>query len=134
MKALDKPPLSILIVEDEEVALKLLVAILAKKFPGAALYPALNGKTGLDLFREHTPDIVITDINMPEMSGVQMAREIRSIKPKTKIIVLSAGAVDAVDVYPEQGAQAGPGIDHYILKPINFAALCAAIDECRAGL
>ena len=131
MKALDKPPLSILIVEDEEIALKLLVAILAKKFPEAALYPALNGKTGLDLFREHTPDIVITDINMPEMSGVQMAREIRMIKLTTKIIVLSAGAREDD---PERGAEAGPGIDHYVFKPINFAALCAAIEECRAGL
>jgi len=117
---------SILLVEDEEVALKLLATILAKGFPRMAIYPALNGRTGLELFREHLPDIVITDINMPEMSGTQMAEKIRMIKPETKIIVLTAGAGD-VD---QESAARGTGIDHYILKPLNFQALFGAIEAC----
>ena len=50
------------------------------------IYTAINGRLGLELFKEHTPDIVITDINMSKMCGEQMAENIRAIKPDTKII------------------------------------------------
>lgn len=61
---------SILIVEDEEFTRELLVSILTKQFPDVALYSAINGRTGLELCKTHSPDIVITDMNMPEMGGV----------------------------------------------------------------
>ena len=121
---------SILLVEDEEVALKLLGSILARKFPEAVLYCASNGRTGLEIFRERRPDIVITDINMPEMSGIQMAGHIRVINPLAKIIVLSAGSGAA---NPEPAAGKGVAIDHYIYKPVDFKVLFAAVEECLAG-
>jgi YesN/AraC family two-component response regulator len=121
------PPVSVLLVEDEVIALKLLATILAKRFPGAALYSAVNGKAGLELFKEHQPDIVITDINMPEMNGTQLARTIRMINPRVKIIVLTAG-IEGL----EDGAGKGVEIDYYILKPINFGDLFAALEACLA--
>ena len=119
---------AILLVEDEEVALQLLAAILAKKYPGIALHAAGNGRAGLELFREHASDIVITDINMPEMSGLQMADQIRSLNPRTKIITLSAGSGEL------QPGGSGFETDYYIYKPINFAILFAALEECFAAL
>lgn len=118
--------ISILLVEDEAVALNLLTAILAKGYPRTAIYPALNGRAGLELFKEHLPDIVITDISMPEMNGRQMVEKICLIKPETRIIVLTAG-VGASDPQP---ATWGAGIDHVILKPVNFQALFGAIEAC----
>jgi YesN/AraC family two-component response regulator len=78
------PSISILMVEDEVCFITL-----AKKYPGFKLYQALDGKTGLELFKAHTPDIVITDLSMPEISGVQIAVKIREIKPDTKFIVIT---------------------------------------------
>ena len=122
---------SILLVEDEEVTLKLLANILGKKFPQLTIHSAVNGREGLGLFTEHLQDVVITDINMPEMSGVQMIRSIRKLKPEAKVIVLTAGAVNADQ---EQAARKELEIDHYILKPINFEGLFAAVEVCLAGV
>ena len=83
------PSISMLLVEDEELTRDLLADILDKKYPEVPLYTAINGRTGLELFKSHTPNIVITDINMPKMGGVQMASKIRVIKPDTKFIVLT---------------------------------------------
>jgi YesN/AraC family two-component response regulator len=120
------PPVSLLLVEDEELALKLLATILGKRFPGVAIFPASDGKAGLRVFEEHKPDIVITDINMPEMSGIQMTRRIRLLNPGVKIIALTAVSKSSD---PDVN-----GMDHYIPKPINFAALIAAISDCLAEL
>jgi len=79
--------ISVLLVEDVNVTLDLLTIILAKKFPDVAFHTAINGRKGLELFKSHLPDVVITDINMPEMCGVQMSGKIRAINPDTKFIV-----------------------------------------------
>src|SRR5690349_10577852 len=84
------PSISILLVEDDKATLTLLTTILAKKFPEVALHIAINGRTGLELFKDHTPNIIVTDINLPELNGVQMVGKMRAIKPHVKIIVLSA--------------------------------------------
>src|ERR1700741_1568922 len=85
-----KPALSILFVEDDKDFNEVMGSVLPLKFPGFTINIAGNGKSGLQLFKEHTPDIVITDINMPEMDGIQMARAIKSIKDDVKFIVLTA--------------------------------------------
>jgi len=120
-------PTSILIVEDDKDSKDLLVTIIGKKYPGLSIYFAINGKTGLELFKEHTPDIVITDINMPVMGGVQMTDKIRAIKPDTKIIVLTA---DTGKAALEDAVGKGFEIDHYIMKPVDFRELFAAIEQC----
>lgn len=82
-------PISILVVEDEVISLLSLCTTLAKKYPKVTLHQATNGRMGLELFKTHLPHIVITDINMPNMGGAQMAEMIHGIKPDTKFIVLT---------------------------------------------
>jgi len=123
----DPIPVSILLVEDEEAILKLLATILARKFPDIILYTADNGRTGLEVFSAHLPEIVISDIKMPEMGGVQMADKIRAIKPDTKFIILTG---DPIDYYADEKAF---GFDHYIMKPVAFGELFAAIEKCLGG-
>lgn len=125
------PTITILLVEDESDTREILTTILTMKFPEAALYTAGNGRTGLELFKDHKPDIVITDINMPEMGGVQMADKIREIKPDVKIIVLTA---DTGKATLEHAVGKGFEIDHYILKPVSFPLLFAAIELCRGEI
>ncbi|HTP65921.1 MAG TPA: response regulator [Geobacteraceae bacterium] len=119
--------ISLLVVEDEAITLEYLVTTLAREFPTFALYQALNGRTGLELFRTHTPDIVITDINMPVMGGTQMADNIRAIKPDTKFIVLTG---DTGQFIQDDSIGNGFAMDHYIVKPVDFEELFAAIDKC----
>jgi YesN/AraC family two-component response regulator len=119
--------ISILVVEDEAITLEYLVTTLAKKFPAFALYQALNGRTGLERFKEHTPDIVITDINMPDMGGVQMANKIRVIKPDTKFIILTG---DTGQLTLDASIGNGFEIKHFIVKPVDFQDLFGAIEQC----
>jgi len=123
------PSVSILLAEDEEAILKLLVTILARKFPDAVLYTAVNGRTGLELFKAHLPDIVITDIKMPEMGGVQMVDKIRAIKPDTKFIILTGDPGKSFDSGEKEFE-----FDHYIMKPVLFGVLFAAIEQCLAEI
>lgn len=116
-----------LIVEDDKDTLKILATMIPIKFPELSLHTAVNGRTGLELFKTHMPDIVITDINMPELSGVQMAGKIRAIKPDVKIIVLTA---DTGKATLEDAVGKGFEIDYYIMKPVNFGPFFAAIEQC----
>ncbi len=127
----DRRTLSILIAEDDEAARSMLVIIVAKKYPDAAIYSASDGSTGLEYFKKHLPDIAITDVIMPGMNGLQMAREIKSIKADTKLIVLT-GLSDLQDSGDFDTAEVI--IDHRILKPVYFEKLFAAIDQCIADI
>jgi YesN/AraC family two-component response regulator len=118
--------ISILLVEDEEAILKLLTTILSRKYSDVLIYSAINGKAGLELFNLHTPDIVITDINMPEMSGLEMADKIRAIKPDTKLIVLTG---DSKKFLHHDSVEKSFVFDHYIEKPVVFGVLFAAIEQ-----
>src|SRR5512140_3508136 len=81
---------SILIVEDDRVICEMLGKVTQRKFRDVTIYLAENGRIGVDLFKEHTPELVITDINMPVMDGIEMAGEIKSIKAHARFIVMTA--------------------------------------------
>lgn len=125
------PALSLLVVEDEAITLEALALILAKKYPNVAVHAASNGRAGLELFKTHSPGIVITDINMPEMGGVEMADKMHAINPAAKFIVLTG---DPGMLF--LGASVGNRfkIDHHIDKPVDFLDLFAAIDQCMSEI
>jgi YesN/AraC family two-component response regulator len=111
---------SILFVEDDEVILELQSSLLAMKFPDVMLYTAVNGKSGLELFKEHTPDIVITDVNMTEMCGAQMAENIRALKPDTKIVAITGRNSDEIRY----------AFDFVITKPVDLSELFVFVEKC----
>lgn len=116
--------ISILVVEDEEQARETLSLMLTMRFPGIKLYTAENGRIGLELYRRHLPELVITDINMPQMSGMEMARTIHKVDPTVSIIVMSAHNLqDQLDVVEL-------AIAHFIPKPIDRDSLFAAVSCC----
>lgn len=117
---------SLLIVEDDKAASKIIANMIGMEFPDCTVYLADNGILGLELFKEYAPDIVITDVNMPVMDGVELARAIRSINAEATYIVLTAYSDKTVfEKFREIGVCA------YLLKPINFSELFAAIERCR---
>lgn len=124
-----KTALSILVAEDDETALNTLCLMLRIKFPHCTVYPANDGGMGVELFRKNLPDIVITDVNMPVMNGMEMAERIKSIKADTRIIVLTAYNEKVFfDKFEEIGCSA------FILKPIEFRKLYLIIEKCSAEI
>ena len=113
----------ILVVDDEFQITRVL-----KRSLGAHRYDvrtASDGESGLDLFRDFQPDLVITDLSMPEMNGVELCRVIRR-SSSVPIIVLSVrgeeqSKVEALDA----------GADDYITKPFGMNELLARV---RAAL
>jgi len=115
-----KMDITVLFVEDEPVTRSTIAAILERQIHTVLL--AGDGRAGLEAFKAHQPEIVITDIRMPVMSGLDMAREIKLLAPRTHVIVTTAHNdteffLDAIDI----------GIDQYLLKPIDRDRLFAAI-------
>jgi YesN/AraC family two-component response regulator len=124
-----KSALSLLLVEDDVVTLKLLGIVINRKFPDLTIYSAENGRMGVDLFKEHMPVIIVTDINMPAMGGIEMAGEIKSIRADTRFIVMTAHSDRS---YLEKFSAIG--FSEYLLKPIQFKKLFAAIERAIAEI
>jgi len=113
---------SILFVDDEpEIRFEL------KRFLqrySSEVVVANNGEEGLALFKKHTPDIVISDIKMPKMSGIEMAKKIKKHSPKQVIIFTTAHSdngyfLEAIEMQ----------VDGYILKPVDLGLLKQKINE-----
>jgi len=117
-------PISTLLVEDDKATRKLLYSLLTQQYPDVVIRCAENGAEGLQLFKEHRPDIVITDIAMPIMDGLLMAVAIRSLEPEAVIIAVtsysdSASLLKAINI----------GINHYVIKPFDTGILFREIDK-----
>jgi len=102
----------VLFVEDEQSIRKGLKSAIGDEFQEFIL--ARDGSDGLKKFQKYKPDIVVTDILMPIMNGLEMSKEIKKISRDTPIIVLSAfdekeRLLSAIDI----------GIDKYLIKPID---------------
>ncbi|MCI6988879.1 MAG: response regulator transcription factor [Campylobacter sp.] len=114
--------LTILIVEDEKSTRDLMINSLEGVF--SKVLVAQNGDEGLKKFKKYNPNIVLTDIVMPIVDGLTMAKEIKEISSKTIVIVLSAFSerqklLTSIDI----------GIDKYVLKPIDMEELLNTIKE-----
>lgn len=118
---------SILYIEDEENTLEHLSSVL-KRFCDNLLL-ATNGEEGLELYKKSSPKLVITDINMPLMDGIQLAKKIKLIKDDAKIIFLTAFS----DISLLQGAIEVQA-EAYLMKPIDFDSLENALLKVNKNL
>lgn len=125
------PTLKLMLAEDDKDTRDLLVAILGAKFPGLDIFSAVNGRDAVEQFKTLLPDVVVTDVNMPEMNGLEMAGVVREIKPAVKIIIVTA---DTGKGALERAIRDGLQIDHYVLKPVDFQELFRAVELCLTEL
>lgn len=119
--------LTLLYVEDDEDARVQFTLFLTRLF--GKLVVAGHGAEGLAQYREHRPDIIVTDIQMPVMDGLAMARQIRAEGSRLPIIVLSA--FDQPSYLIESGEI---GIDRYVTKPVDCRQLVSSLLECAGRL
>lgn len=114
--------LTLLFVEDNIEARKMTASILKEFFH--TIIEAEDGIDGIDKFKKNKIDIVITDINMPNMNGLELIRQIKQINKKIPVILLSAHSdtkyfLDAIE----------QNVDGYILKPIEVDQLISVIKK-----
>ncbi len=114
--------MSVLYVEDDPATREEVSFFLERSVK--VLYAAKNGAEGLRLYKEHTPDLVITDIQMPVMDGLEMIEAIKRRKRDVPVIVTTAYhendyLLSAVNI----------GVDRYLLKPLNLIQLRAEMVE-----
>lgn len=123
-------PFSILLVDDDQGAREIVCSMLELYFPQARIYNAGDGKQGLDSFRIYLPDIVITDINMPDMDGVQMLDQIYALKPEVRVIIITAHS-DKHNLDRITSTCTGALM---VSKPIDFECLFKSVKRCIASL
>ncbi len=112
----------ILVVDDEKIIRETLSYVLQKE--GYTVEEAENGKLAYDKILESTFDLVITDLEMPEMKGVELLDRIKKLNIQTSIIVITAfGSLDTAISALRSGAS------DYILKPVEFDELIIKVKK-----
>lgn len=114
--------LNILYVDDDAFSLALTYEILKKYFTN--IITAIDGQDGYEKFKNNQIDLIITDINMPKVTGLEMISKIREIDAEVSVLVLSSYRED--DFFVQS---IGFGVDGYLLKPIDPLQLESMISK-----
>jgi len=119
--------MSILYVEDNSGLQKQASKIFQKFFKN--VYTAQDGVEGIDLFKKHDPEIIITDLRMPNLGGLEMSKQIKDLNPDTKILVTSAyndkeKLLECIRF----------GATDYLKKPIKVDTLIETLYEIVKGI
>jgi len=127
-----KAPLLAMVVDDDPDFRRILQVILEQA--GYRVAEASNGREALELFPALCPDVMLVDVNMPIMDGLELCRRIRSLKQGRTTPFLLITVRSRIDVLKE-GVDSGAS--DYILKPFGpedlLSRVARAIDECRNG-
>ncbi len=116
----------VLVVDDERIIADTLVEILSLK--GYAATAAYDGASALEIARDVPPDVLLTDVVMPGMSGIELAIEMRRIAPSCQILLFS-GQAATLDLLKQAHAQ---GYDFRILaKPLHPSELLLQLAEAQ---
>ncbi|MBF0489566.1 MAG: response regulator [Candidatus Omnitrophica bacterium] len=114
----------VLVIEDDESAKNFLGRVIKKE--GFSVLTAENGRVGVEIFEKEHPEIVISDLKMPEMSGMEVLKAIKRISPLTQVILMTAfGEVDTTIEALREGA-----LD-YIRKPIDLDILSLSLGRAK---
>jgi len=119
--------LTVLYVDDDADSVEQACRFLSRC--SGSLLTASNGANGMEVYHQHRPDIIITDIRMPVMDGITMAIEIRESDDAIPIIILTA--FDQVDHLRQS---INIGIDGFLTKPVESSQLCTALYKCAYRL
>lgn len=118
------PERRIIYVEDNLSNLKLVERILERR-PSIELHAALQGRLGLDLIRQHQPDLVLLDLNLADIDGLQVLDGLKA-EPGTAAIPVVVISADATDKRVEQLRAAGAR--DYLTKPLDVARFLMVLD------
>jgi two-component system NarL family response regulator len=121
-------PIRVMIVDDHAVVCVGLAAILNTQPDMSVVAQANSGLEAVELARKHSPDVILMDLRMPEMSGVEAITAIREERPESAVIVLTTYQGDE-DIRKALAA----GAQAYLLKGMSHLKLLEAIRSVSAG-
>ncbi|MEM0951667.1 MAG: response regulator transcription factor [Cyanobacteria bacterium P01_H01_bin.74] len=124
----EKKTETILLVEDHALFSEGIKLVLSNTKPGATIYQAKNGKEALTIAKERLPSVVLMDIAMPEMNGLEASKLIKAQLPHCKIVMLTS----FTDEQSLRFALAA-GVEAYCSKDIEAKQLATIIDMVLAG-
>jgi len=122
-------PLRVLIVDDEPPArarLRELLDDCRAEVPNAIVGEAGNGIEGLDVLASSTVDVVLADIHMPGMSGIEFARHIQGLEAPPAVVFVTAHDQYAVEAFELNAVD-------YLLKPVRASRIAAALKKAATG-
>lgn len=117
-----KQDISLLYVEDEKILRNIYQRILSSRVRD--LYIAENGEDGLKLYKKHKPDLVITDIKMPVMNGLEMTKRIKRENRDSRIVIMSAYGQTQYFIQAIEN-----GVSNFLLKPVDNNMLFSVIED-----
>ena len=112
---------TILLVEDEDIIRENIASML--KFFFKDVYTAIDGYDGIDKYEEHLPDIIMTDLKMPNMGGFELIEELKKRALKSYTIIVSAHTDTELLIKALHD-----GVDRYIIKPVTEDELFEAFE------
>jgi len=118
--------LRILLVEDDDDNRELMAEVLESS--GYEVLSAASGQDGLKKLSEHTVDVVVTDVGMPGMGGLEMARAAKAIAPEVPVIVVT-GWAERDDIARARGRD----VDAVLIKPVDPDALTQTVRDVAQG-
>jgi len=128
--ALDRQrEITLVYVEDNLANLSLIEAVLAP-YAGWTLIPALQGQLGVELAREHAPDLVLLDLHLPDIPGDEVLRRLRA-DPRTAAVPVVVISADATPKSIERLRAAGA--DAYLTKPLDVKLFLRTLERLLAG-
>ena len=114
--------LNVLYVEDNKAVREMTLLILKDLFNKVIV--AENGREGIEKFKDNKIDLIISDVTMPIMDGLEMSQEIKKLNPNIPIVILSAHNdeefIQKANLF---------GVDKYLIKPLNFEALLKLLNN-----
>ncbi len=124
----------LLIVDDEPLVRRGITTLVDLQALGIdTVYEAANGQEGLLLFQQHRPELVLVDVNMPRMNGLDLAAELKNLDADTRIAIITG-----YDYFDYAVAALKIGVEDYILKPVSrrdvaevLAKLITRLEEGR---
>ena len=113
-----------LLIAEDEAHIRSLINLIVTSLGAEVVAEASDGEQALSLYKQHRPDMVILDINMPKLDGVAVLKQVMAINPRTLVVMLtSLNTLDVVNECIDSGAW------NYILKNTTAEELHKAISD-----
>ena len=118
---IEKMNKKILVVDDDETTLYILSKLLKRSFK--TVTSAINGKDGLDKFKKDEFDIVLSDINMPELNGIDLCIELKKINKNIFVVAATAHHEEQMKITMEKA-----GFNKILYKPLHRDDIASLLD------
>ncbi len=118
--------LRVLLVEDDDDNRELMAEVLASS--GCEVLSAATGKDGLKTLSESSVDVLVTDVGMPGMGGLEVAKAAKAIAPTVPVVIVT-GFAEREDIASARGKH----VDAVLVKPVDPDALAQTVSEVAHG-